>query len=231
MNIAVILAGGSGTRTNYAVPKQFLTINDIPVIIYTMLNVQKVQCIDEIIVMIPHGWNDFVETYAKQYEITKLRGVFEGGDSRHMTVLKAIEHLKSCASSEDKIILLEANRPLIPQQVIENAIAALDYSPAVLAVDPCYDSMYISENGTMINSCVDRSILYKGQMPEAARMGTISEILSKAALDGIEQTPIALFLRYGVPVHHIMGSPLSFKITTSEDMEILKALITHKERK
>ena len=93
MNIALIIAGGSGTRTGQDVPKQFLTVYDIPIIAYTMKNIEKIPCIDEIYVVGPQGWENFITSYAKQCNVTKFKQVIHGGATRHESIYHGILQL------------------------------------------------------------------------------------------------------------------------------------------
>lgn len=74
MNIALVVAGGVGARTNNYIPKQFLTIYDKPIIVYTMQNLMKANCFDKIFVAVNDRWSDFVDSYAKQFEIASFGG-------------------------------------------------------------------------------------------------------------------------------------------------------------
>ena len=82
-NIAIIIAGGSGKRTGQDIPKQFLTINDKPIIIYTLENFERNDYIDDIIVVCIDGWEHVLEAYAKQFGITKLKHIVKGGEIRY----------------------------------------------------------------------------------------------------------------------------------------------------
>ena len=225
MNIAVILAGGSGTRTNHSVPKQFLTVNDIPIIVYTMLNLQKSPDIDRIVVLCPDGWINFVSLYAEQHHITKLMKVLVGGSTRHQTILNAIEYLCGDFSGDDIVGIFDANRPLIPHNVIHNIMMAAETENAVVAVEPCYDSMYEVNDNKKICCHLDRDVIFKGQTPETAKLGNFKKIYQKAAEDHIEEPPTALFLRYEGTACAVEGSSKNFKITTADDLAIFKALI------
>lgn len=86
MNIALILAGGMGSRMGQDIPKQFIHVNNRPVIIYTLLAMQQHAGIDRIQVVCIDGWAAILEGYAQQFNITKLGGIVSGGDTRYSSV-------------------------------------------------------------------------------------------------------------------------------------------------
>ncbi len=227
MNIAVIIAGGKGARANQDVPKQFLTVFDTPIIVYTMMNIQSVDMIDEIIVVSPDGWKNFVNSYAKQYGISKLTKVIIGGDTRHESITNAVTYLSQNYTSTDTIVLIDANRPMIPQSIITNCIMSAQENRCCIALEPCNDSMFVFNPNGYIERNIDRTMLFKGQAPEAIRLDLLTEIyeLSKGNnLDGFSTT--ALLIHFGKFVSSVQGSPKSFKITTADDFELFKALLT-----
>ena len=230
MNIAVILAGGSGIRAKTSVPKQFLAVDNVPIIVYTMMNVQKYADIDQLMVVIPEGWEAFVRAYALEYGITKLRHVIIGGKSRHESISRAVDCLAKEAENDGLVILIDANRPLIPHKVIADAIEKATTADIVVAAEPCYDSMYVSLDGEKIVEHADRNILFKGQMPEVASLDLLKHVYRQATEDGVEEPISALFLRYGLKVACVPGSQLSFKITTSDDIEMFRTIAKVREK-
>ena len=229
-NIALIVAGGSGVRAGKAVPKQFLTVYDNPIIAYTMENIEKFSPIDEIYVVGPAGWESFITAYAKQLEITKFRGVIFGGKTRQESIYNGIRALVE--SHENAFVMItDANRPLIPHSVFQSCIAAKAKSDCSVAVTPCYDSMYVSKDGEDLVESADRGNLYNGQCPECAELKTLAEVYNAAEKDGISDLPAAaLFLKYKKRVAAVNGSAMSFKITTAEDIELFKAMLALKEK-
>lgn len=226
MNIAVVTAGGSGKRTGQDVPKQFLTVYDTPIIIYTLRNLQRSADIDKIIVVVPEGWDSFVDSYANQYNITKLFRIIHGGATRHESISNAVHCAAQAFSADDILLLVDANRPMIPADVFASSVKAVEKGSAVLAVENCFDSIFYSRDGIHVDEERDRSVLYKGQTPESAYISDWIEVYDRADRDGEDTLPTsALFLKYQKNVVIVKGSAKSFKITTVEDIEIFKALL------
>lgn len=223
---AIILAGGGGSRTAQFVPKQFLTVNDIPVIVYTMLNIQKNANIDQIIAITPPGWESFVLSYAKQFGISKLRRVAVGGETRAASIYNGLCVLDQNEKNQ-KVFLIDANRPLVPQSVIDEVIFLVDNCDCAGGLMPCYDSMFVSCDGKSVTNTLERSELYRGVGPECGWLETLLEIYSTADIDNAKDTSIVgLAIQCGKKVLAAKGHIKCFKITTADDFELFKAFLT-----
>ena len=227
MAIALITAGGTGSRTGNSVPKQFLTVNDVPIIVYTMKNVQDSGCYDSMYVICADGWKNFVASYADQYHIDSFKGTITSGDSRFASVSNGINYLTELYNSSTLVSLIDANRPLTTKAVFEESIRLLENADIVLPLEPCFDSMYVVENGScFVNKSIDRNVLFKGQSPETFRLGKAFEIHKKACREGmVDMTTSALMVYNGERVSFTKGLSTNFKITTAEDLAIFKALV------
>lgn len=225
MVTAIVVSGGTGSRTGQAVPKQYLTVNDIPVIAYTLMNLQKVSEIDKIIVVAAEGWESFIYAYAKQFGVTKLSQVVFGGSTRNESVYNGL-----CALREDgpakHICVIDANRPLIPQWVFAEAFNLITENNVVLTAEPCYDSMYFSQDGQCVDQHIERSNLFKGQTPECAQLHTFLDIYEEEATrQDTKLSTSGLALIKNKPVILSKGHIKCFKITTADDFELFKAYL------
>ena len=226
MNYAIVVAGGSGSRTGNVVPKQFLTVNEKPIIIYTMLNLQKCEYIDAIIIVCMHGWENFVELYAKQYSVRKVRAVIPGGEDRYQSMKNGVDFLSKECNDNDNVLIVDSNRPLIPHAIFKEEIERIKNGTCCISAEPCFDSMYISDgNSSKLVSEIDRSTLYKGQTPEGFKYGDIKRIFELSQKEGRKGPCTTLALSYGLNVEKVLGSSLNFKITTSDDIIMFKALV------
>ncbi len=230
MNIALIIAGGKGSRTGQEIPKQYLTVNDKPVIVYTLENVQKIQEIDSIVVVASQGWEDFVLSYAKQFSITKLETIIFGGQTRHQSIFNGLKYIFEKYSDDDVVAIADAVRPLVPQRVFVDSITTVKEKGCfTIPVDRCPDSMFSSFAGKDIEGMVNRDTLFKGQTPECGKVSALKEIYSYAQENNIDNiAPTELSFKCGKRIEMIKGSAMSFKITTKEDIEILKAILGNK---
>ena len=171
MNVALILAGGSGSRTEQSVPKQFLAIYDKPIIIYTLEAFQNHPDVDAIIVSCIDGWLDVLDGYARAYGITKLKWIVEGGENGQASARKALLELESHCSEDDIVIIHDAVRPLISQEIITDCIAkAKEYGSGLSAVR-CQETIMRTEDGESGNDGIDRNDIMRVQTPQAYQYG------------------------------------------------------------
>ncbi len=122
MNIAIIIAGGSGQRTGQDIPKQFINVYDKPILIYTLEGFQKHPQIDEIGLVCLDGWHDVVRAYAKQFNIDKLKWIISGGETAQESIREGVYYLEGKCSEEDTIIIHDGIRPLVDDSVLSDAL-------------------------------------------------------------------------------------------------------------
>lgn len=113
MNIAIIIAGGSGNRMGQDIPKQFINVYDKPILIYTLEGFQRHQMVDAIEVVCIEGWENMVQAYANQFNITKLKWIVKGGGSAQESIRNGVLNLEGKALSDDTIIIHDGIRPMI----------------------------------------------------------------------------------------------------------------------
>ena len=120
MNTALILAGGTDARFGMDVPKQFVNVNNRPLIVYTMEAFQQHQEIDEIIVICLNGWQEMVRVYARQFNIGKLTKILAGGKNAQESTYIGLEYLSEKMKKGDIVVIHDAIRPMITQSIITN---------------------------------------------------------------------------------------------------------------
>lgn len=235
MNVALIIAGGSGNRMGQDIPKQFMHIDNCPVIIHTMLAFQKHPDIDSIAVVCLKGWETVLQSYANQFMITKLKYIFPGGTNGQESIHNGIYGLKeSGMGDEDLVLVHDAVRPLLSQDIISSNIAICKaYGYAITGIK-CREAILESDDGFSTNTSIPRDKLIRTQTPQTFRLGNIIKAHEKAKEEGITNSVASctLIAELGLAEMHIVpGSEKNIKITTTEDLEILKALMnTTKEK-
>ena len=122
MNIALIIAGGSGQRMNQDIPKQFLNVKDKPIIIYTLEAFQKHPMIDAIEVVCLDGWHDILWAYSKQFEITKLENIVSGGDSGQASIRNGVFDIQTRHSDDDIVLIHDGIRPMVSDEIISDCL-------------------------------------------------------------------------------------------------------------
>ena len=229
MNIAMIIAGGKGTRMNQNIPKQFLNIHDKPVIVYTMQAFQKHPEIDAILVVCLDGWQEILKAYARQFNITKLRWVVSGGENGQESIHNGLAELEKECKKDDLIMVHDAIRPNVSQEIISNSIAECRLHGSAITVIPCVEAMLLreEENGTSAKAFISRDALARTQTPQTFPVSRLLWAHEEAERRGITNSTASctLMVELGETVHFCPGSEKNIKITTTEDIEIFKALL------
>ena len=229
MNIALILAAGTGSRMGNAdKPKQFLPIYGKPLMIHTIEAFEMHDDIDKIVVVTSEGYDDQVKVWCKQYDLGKVKAVAIGSDSRQGSVYNGLQAVKALGAKDDDIIVIhDAARPLISQNIITNNIEACKKYDAVDTVIKASDTIVASSDAERITNIPNRSELYQGQTPQTFKFALISEAHEKAKAGQIPNVTddTKLVISMGKEVHLVEGSKQNFKITTFDDLMMLKALL------
>lgn len=229
-NVAILTAGGVGTRTHQDIPKQFLNVENKPIILYTMEAFQQHPNIDEICVVILEGWDQILWAYAKQFGITKLKYVVTGGITGQESIFNGLKALRENHRDDDIVIIHDGNRPMVSQDVItDNLVKQRQFGSAVAAI-PCTEVVFVSENKMDSDKSIPRENLQRTQTPHAYRLGDLWEAHRKANDLGITNTAASCSLMeaLGKRTYFSKGSEKNLKITTVEDIEIFKALLNAK---
>ena len=185
MNIAVITAAGTGTRTKQIVPKQFLNVNDKPIIIYTLECFQRHPEVDAIYVACLAGWEGFMDLYSKQFHITKLRGIVQGGATGQESIEKVLAVVEKECSPDDLVMIHDGSRPYVPDKVISDSIRVCrEHGNAVAAIDT-KEAMLQTDDKIKSNISIDREILYRTQTPHTMPLGAMLALHREAEARGI----------------------------------------------
>lgn len=235
MNYALLTAGGSGTRMNLDVPKQFVCVHDKPVIIYTLECFQKHPDIDGIVVACLEGWLSILQAYAKQYQISKLKWIVPGGSNGQASIKAGLQELKKYAAAEDIVLIHDGNRPIVSQDIISDAIVQCKRYGSAVAFIPCNEAVFIKdvdEHCEMVSrSVLDRSTLIRTQTPHTFPLGKLLWAHGEAEKRGITDSVASctLLADLGEALHFSIGSQFNFKITTKEDLQIFRSIIDAQE--
>ncbi|MBO6017834.1 MAG: 2-C-methyl-D-erythritol 4-phosphate cytidylyltransferase [Prevotella sp.] len=229
MNYALIIAGGSGNRMGQDIPKQFMHVDNCPIIIHTMRAFQQHAGIHGIAVVCLEGWETVVQSYANQFCIDKLKWIFPGGKNGQESIHNGVYGLKEAGCQDDDLVLIhDAVRPLLSQDIISNNIAICQqYGYAITGIQ-CREAILESEDGFSSTNCIPRDKLIRTQTPQTFRLKNIIEAHEEAAEKGITNSVASCTLMAelgGREMHIVPGSEKNIKVTTVEDLEILKALM------
>lgn len=231
MNIALIIAGGSGQRMGQDIPKQFINVFDKPVLIYTLEGFQKHPQIDAIEVVCIDGWHDILWAYAKQFNITKLKWVISGGNTGQESIRNGVYNLEDKCSSEDTIIIHDGIRPLVEPSVLSDVIAKCKlYGNAVTSM-PYNEQIFVidEDDETTTSKFIPRETLRRVSTPQAYNFKLLDEKYHEAfekeiGIHGSHYTN-TMMVELGVKLHFAAGSDKNIKLTTKDDLEMFKAYL------
>ena len=229
-NIALIIAGGYGNRMNQDIPKQFLTVNERPVIVYTLEAFERHPEIDGIAVVCVAGWEQVLYAYAKQFNISKLQYVVSGGENGQSSIRNGVFELEKHYEPEDLILIHDAIRPMVSAEIISDCIrVANQYGNAVTAI-PCAEAMLQTDDGIVSEANISRDKLKRTQTPQAFRLADICRLHRDALTAGITNSiaSCTLMIELGHKIYFSAGSEKNIKLTTVEDIDIFKALLISK---
>ena len=231
MNIAVIIAGGTGHRMGQDIPKQFINVYDKPVLIYTLEAFQNHPQIDAIEVVCVDGWIDVVWAYAMQFGISKLKWVIPGGESGQESIRNGVFHLEGEAHAGDIIIIHDGIRPIVEEDVLSdvidvaekygNSVTSMSYNEQIFVVD--------EDEEDVTRKYIPREVLKRVSTPQAYEFENLDSPYHKAynediGIHGSSYTN-TMMVELGETLHFAKGSDKNIKLTTKDDLEIFKAYL------
>lgn len=231
MNIAVILAGGQGNRMGLEIPKQFYSVHGKPILIYTLEEFQRHPQIDAIEVVCIDGWIDAVDSFAKQYGITKLKWIVPGGDTCQESIRNGVYHLEGKAGAGDTVVIHDGIRPLVEPSVLTDVIGKCQkYGNAVTAL-PYYEQIFLvdEDDESVTTRYIPRERLRRVSTPQAYQFALLDQKYHEAFEKGIgihgSSYTNTMMVELGVALHFAAGSEKNIKLTTREDLELFKAYL------
>ncbi len=227
--IAVIIAGGSGSRMGQDIPKQFINVYDKPVLIYTLEGFQKHPLIDAIEVVCLEGWHDILRAYAKQFGIDKLQWIVSGGTTGQESIRNGVYNLEGKAAEDDIIIVHDGIRPLVDETVLTDVILkAREYGNAVTSL-PYNEQIFVVDDEKSTVKYIPRETLRRVSTPQGYRFGLLDEKYHEAFEKGIGIRGSAytntMMVELGVRLYFAAGSDKNIKLTTKDDLEMFKAYL------
>ncbi len=228
MAVALILAGGSGTRLGADIPKQYIEVYGRCVISYCIERLSCHEKIDRIQIVAQAQWHEKIKECLEAYDKNgKFRGFSVPGRNRQLSIYNGLSDMKEYVDNLDVVLVHDAARPLLSERMITNCLEAVRGYDGVVPVLPMKDTVYQSADGKKISALVKRSEIFSGQAPEAFRFGVYYEANRRLLPDTIltinGSTEPAVMA--GLDMIMIAGDEDNFKITTKEDLERFRELI------
>ena len=229
MNIALIIAGGSGARMGQDIPKQFINVYDKPVIVYTLVGFQKHPQVDAIEVVCLDGWHDVLWAYAKQFNIDKLKWVVSGGNTGQESIRNGVYALENIAAPNDIIIIHDGIRPLIDETVLTDVIMKChQYGNAVTSL-PYNEQIFVADDELSTIEFIPREKLRRVSTPQAYKFSVLDAKYHEAyekdiGVHGSHYTN-TMMVALGERLYFAGGSEKNIKLTTKDDLEMFKAYL------
>ena len=225
-NVAVVLAGGTGTRVGLSIPKQLIKIAGKPIIEHTIAAMQQSPLVDEILVLMAPGYLDEVRAIVRSGGYDKVSQLLEGAGTRNDTTATALAAL---GDAECNVLLHDAVRPLVSQTIIAANVEALQHHRAVDTAIPSADTVIqVGAASETIADVLPRHLLRRGQTPQSFRLSTIREAYAVAAQDPdfTATDDCTVVLRYlpDVDIAVVPGHERNMKVTEPIDVYIADKL-------
>lgn len=228
MNSALILSAGTDSSFEMNVPKQFVNVNNRPLIVYTLERFQEHPEIDEIVVICLEGWQEMVKAYAKQFRITKLKAVLPGGENAQQSTYYGLQYMnEQCGMGQGDIVVIhDAIRPMVSEKLITKSIWMCRKCKMGVAAVRIMDAIIHTQNGKSGFKSINRNEIMKIQTPQAFDFEYLWSMHKRA----VSESKTGFWDNTGMltsleeEIYFSEGSGLNMKVNTAEDVAMFKAL-------
>ena len=230
MNIALIIAGGVGSRMGLEIPKQFVKINDKPVIVYTLESFEKNEKIDAIEVVCIDGWEEDLKQYAEEYGITKLKWIAKGGNSGQESIRNGIYNLIDNGVDKDATIIIhDGVRPMLDQEIIDDVIAKCEEFGNGVSSMPYNEQIFLIDDEKSTTKYIPRETLRRVVTPQAYKLEKLDWAYHKAFAENIgisgSSYTNTMMVELGERLYFAAGSDKNLKLTTLDNLAVFKAML------
>ena len=234
-NIALIIAGGVGSRMGLDVPKQFVNINEKPVIIYTLEAFQNHPQIDDIEVVCIDGWEDTLKAYCEKYEITKLKWIVKGGNTGQESIRNGVYNLIGKVSPDDNIIIHDGVRPLFDEEILSDVIVKCNQYGNGVSSMPYNEQIFLKKDEYTTREYIPRETLRRVVTPQAYKLKKLDWAYHKAFAENIgisgSSYTNTMMVELGETLYFAAGSDKNIKLTTIDNLMIFKAMLDVEKEK
>lgn len=222
MNVAIIVAAGSGSRFGADRPKQFLEIGGKPLLIHTLDTFQSCAAIDEIVLILSENEIESFQETLRKFQIIKLSKIVAGGKTRAESVRKGLLSLDG--EKTEIVAVHDGARPFVTSEEIAQTIDKAKIKGAVCLAAPVFDTIKRVRNGKIVET-IDRNSLRRALTPQTFRFEILQKAFAAENFDAAATDECFLVEKSGHEIFFIDGSPKNIKITTREDFEVAENLL------
>ena len=233
-NIGIIFAGGVGQRMGEnQIPKQFLVVNEKPVMIHTLEYFEKHPEIDEIYIACIEDWIEHLNKIIEKYEISKVKSIIPGGGTAQDSIYNALKEAKKHCANDDIVLIHDGVRPLITPELISKVIESTKEKGNGITSTPCYETIVISDDNEQVKEVPLRKNTHAVQAPQGFFLKDIIDVhdeirrINPTYENMVDACTMCKVL--GKDVHMVRGNRGNIKVTTPEDIFILEALLKYKK--
>lgn len=233
--IAIIFAGGTGVRMGAELPKQFIEVEDKPIIVHTLEIFEKSSLVDDIYIAGKDEYLDVLKELVDKYKISKVKRIVPGGTSALGSQYNALA--EAAKENNDNVIAMihDGVRPCINDALIREVIGLTEKKGAVATCTPMFETPVVSKSGEIVEHISKRADCYTAQAPQAFRLGEIMEAHKRVRETNPEYTGLvdscSLMRSIGKDVAILKGPRSNIKVTTPEDLYIFKAMLQYERDK
>ncbi|MBM4883345.1 2-C-methyl-D-erythritol 4-phosphate cytidylyltransferase [Vibrio parahaemolyticus] len=232
MNVALIFAGGVGTRMqNSTKPKQFLELYNKPVIIYTLEKFEENKNIDAIVVVCVEPWIDYLRKLLFKFDIQKVKFVIPGGETGQESIFNGLCKIEEEFDHNSVVLIHDGVRPLINDEIINRNIEAVKSHGSAITTCPPVETFVLVDNEDVVKDVHDRSLSRLAKAPQSFYLRDILKVHRQAHEDCYTEAidSCSLMTKYGYDVRLVSGISENIKITSPIDFFIFKAIIDTQE--
>lgn len=232
MNIALVFAGGSGTRMKTkSRPKQFLLLHGKEIIVYTLEHFERHPKIDEIVVVCIEDWIDYMKTIVKKNCLDKVKFIVPGGETGQDSIYNGLKVIHDNYPEDSIVLIHDGVRPLINEELITANIESVKEHGSAITVAPVIETIMLRENDNKVYKSVDRDKSCMAKAPQSFYLKDIFAAHTKAREAGIHNVidSATMMSNYGFSLYTVACGFENIKITTPTDFYIFRALVDAKE--
>lgn len=231
MNIAIILSGGVGSRMGLNLPKQYVMVNNQPVLNYCLSTFLENDKIHALVLVVADEWIEFVKEHLLKLKPKKPVFYAKPGETRQYSIYNGLHAVRDNGFNDDDLVIIhDGARPLVSHDLICRCLDGCKDVDGVMPVIPVKDTTYFSEDGKHIQTLLNRSHLWAGQAPEAFKFGKYIKVHDE--MDRVDLLKITgsteIAYKAGLNCQMVEGDPMNFKITTPEDLSNFESLLNKK---
>ncbi len=234
---AIVLAAGQGKRMGASVQKQYIELDRHPLIYYTLQAFEDSEVIDDIILVVGPGQEDYVyKEIVRKYYFGKVKAIVPGGKERYDSVWMGLKVLKSGTLGEEALagytFIHDGARMFVDEEILQRGYKTVEKYRACVAGMPSKDTVKLADEDGFAKETPNRNHVWTVQTPQVFETSLIVEAYSRLMReDSIEVTDDAMAVEQtmDIPVKLYEGSYRNIKITTPEDLEIAKVFLRHRD--